>query len=90
LVVIAAFLGGIAREAQRRGYQFNLSKILNREFRGQILETEGQLLFEWRHLKTKLRARAPLLAAELRNIPVPQAHPLFRIVPGEVKSWEKK
>ena len=60
LTAVAAFLAGIADEAQRRGYHFNAAKISRRRFKGQIPETNGQLLYEWRHLQAKLRARAPV------------------------------
>ena len=90
LATIATFLAGIADEAQIRGYHFDASKISRRRFGGQIPETSGQLLYEWRHLKTKLQARAPLIARQLKNITTPEPHPLFRIVPGAVRAWEKR
>src|SRR5436189_4417164 len=43
---IAAFLAGIAEEAQRRGYHFKLYKISRRKLREQIEETQGQLIHE--------------------------------------------
>jgi hypothetical protein len=89
VAVIATFLAGIAEEAQRRGYRFNTTKISRRRFRGQIPETAGQLLYEWRHLMTKLRARAPELHREFRGVTTPEPHPLFRIVPGNVREWER-
>src|SRR5580700_7659874 len=59
LAAIASFLEGLAQEADLRGYHFDSSKISKRRFSGRIAETKGQLLFEWRHLGGKLRARAP-------------------------------
>ena len=59
LAAIAAFLAGIAREAKKRGYCFNTSKIARRPSASKLAETHGQLLYEWRHLKSKLRRRAP-------------------------------
>ena len=88
--VMAAFLAGIAHEAQCRGYQFDTSKISRRRVRGKIRETRGQLLYEWKHLRAKLRKRAPLLARQFRDIKVPKPHPLFRIVRGDVRDWEKR
>ncbi|MEW6304994.1 MAG: pyrimidine dimer DNA glycosylase/endonuclease V [Verrucomicrobiota bacterium] len=87
--VVAAFLAGIAEEAHRRGYRFDTAKISSPRFAGRMVETRGQLLFEWEHLRKKLRARAPKVYREIRNIPTPEAHPLFRIVAGKVRSWEK-
>ncbi|MCW5557010.1 MAG: DNA lyase [Verrucomicrobiae bacterium] len=90
LAAIATFLAGLADEAQSRGYRFDGSKISQRRFRGQIGETRGQLLYEWGHLKTKLRARAPQIAHRFRGIATPEPHPLFRIVPGDVRDWERR
>jgi hypothetical protein len=89
LAAMAAFLAGLAKEADRRGYHFDAAKILGRKFRGRIPETRGQLLYEWAHLGAKLRGRAPHLARRMRGIRAPQPHPLFRIVPGGVNPWEK-
>ena len=89
LQTIAAFLAGLAAEAQRRDYQFDVSKISQPLFTGQIEETCGQLLYEWAHLRTKLKSRAPQAYRQLRGILTPEPHPLFRIVPGEIRSWEK-
>jgi hypothetical protein len=90
ITVIATFLAGIAEEAQRRGYHFDVTKISCERFTAQIPETSGQLLHEWRHLKTKLRVRAPLLARQLRSVTTPEPHPLFRIIPGAIRPWEKR
>ncbi len=89
LEVIAAYLKGLANEAERREYTFDRTRILPPEFSGKLRETRGQLLFEWGHLKTKLRARAPVLYQQLRAITCPDPHPLFRIIPGAVREWEK-
>jgi hypothetical protein len=90
LAAIAAFLTGLAEEANRRGYHFNVSKILHRATKERISETRGQLLFEWKHLQKKLHVRAPLAARKLRKIAVPKPHPLFSVIPGNTRSWEKR
>ena len=89
LATIATFLAGLADEAQNRGYHFDASKISATRCTGQIPESSGQLLFEWGHLKAKLRVRAPQLGRQFGSITRPGSHPLFRIVPGAVKAWEK-
>lgn len=88
--VIAAFLMCLAEEARRRDYTFDVSKIGVCGFTGQMEETSGQLLYEWKHLKQKLRARAPHLHRQFRTVVTPEPHPLFRIVPGDVRPWEKR
>jgi len=86
---IANYLTEIANEADRRGYKFNRAKILICEREGKLDETRGQLLFEWSHLKRKLRRRAPRSYRTCCQIEIPRAHPLFRIVAGPVQDWEE-
>ncbi len=89
ITAIATFLAGLADEARDRGYQFDATKIARPRLAERISETEGQLLYEWGHLKAKLRVRAPELARKFRNVSVPEPHPLFQIIPGGVRDWEK-
>lgn len=87
---IASFLRGLAAEAQRRGYHFDVRKIAAVSKAAKLRETRGQLDYEWRHLQRKLKKRAPALASQWRGIARPTPHPLFRIIPGEVREWEKQ
>jgi len=86
---IAAFLHEIAAEAGRRGYNFDVRKIVGPRSTRKISETRGQLDYEWAHLRRKLRVRAPALARRMRGVEKPEAHPLFRIIRGDVRAWEK-
>jgi hypothetical protein len=87
---ISAFLRELAAEAVRRGYKFDARKIANSGAARKISETRGQLEYEWQHLKRKLKTRAPAIARQFRDIDLPESHPLFRIVPGAVRDWEKQ
>jgi hypothetical protein len=89
VATIAGFLKGVHEEALRRGYHFDGSRIANVRPANRLRETDGQLLYEWRHFKIKLKRRNPGLLANLRNISKPDPHPLFRIVKGEVRHWER-
>ena len=89
LHAMAAFLGALAEEARKRGYRFDASKIRRSRPAARMTETEGQLLYEWGHLLSKLRVRAPSLHRQHGPIARPRPHPLFRIVPGAVRDWEK-
>ncbi len=86
---LATYLKAVHDEAVGRSYKFNASKIGRRKFTGKIMETRGQLLYEWRHLKRKLKRRDPERLRELGAVKVPAPHPLFKIVPGKVRNWEK-
>ena len=87
---IAAFLYELATEAERRGYKFDARKIVGPRAAQKIRETRGQLDYEWAHLRRKLKIRAPVIARQLRSVVKPDPHPLFRIVAGEVREWEKR
>lgn len=86
---IATYLIAVFEEAKRRGYAFDASKIADRRFSGKIEETEGQLFYEWHHLRRKLQLREPERHKGCRGVKVPLPHPLFRIVPGVVRKWER-
>ena len=87
---IATYLATVHREAVRRGYKFDASKINERRSRFRIRETRGQLMFEWQHLKTKLGMRNPSVLSAVAEVEEPRPHPLFRIVPGQVRNWERR
>jgi hypothetical protein len=90
LAAIASFLKGLEQEAVRRGYRFDAAKIRRRRPAARIPETKGQLMYEWGHLRAKLRARAPEIARKWRDTAQPDPHPLFRITSGGIRAWEKK
>lgn len=89
LSAIATYLVAIVEEATRREYTFDARKIASARFDGMIDETDGQLLYEWRHLKRKLQRRAPDHLKSIRGETIPRPHPLFRIVAGDVRDWER-
>ena len=86
---IAAFLSTLAAEAKLRGYHFDDRKIIPATFKGQIEETSGQLQYEWEHLKRKLALRSPDLYDRYRCVAIAEPNPLFKIIPGKVRDWEK-
>ena len=86
---LAAYLKAVHAEAVERGFKFNAAKIGRRKFNGKIQETRGQLLYEWRHLQRKLNQRDPKRLREFATVKIPRPHPLFKIVPGMVRDWEK-
>lgn len=89
LGAIASYLEAVQREATARGYRFDAGRIAAGRHGSQIDETAGQLHFEALHLRRKLEARTPALAPLLDREPQPRAHPLFRIVDGPVRDWER-
>lgn len=89
LQAIAAYLHTVCEEADFRGYNFDATKIAASRSKKKITATRGQLLYEWEHLQKKLQLRDPSRLAEIKQIPEPDANPLFDIVDGTVEAWEK-
>jgi hypothetical protein len=86
---LVTYLKSVHEEAVNRGYNFDGKKIGRKKFVGKISETRGQLLYEWKHLRRKLKKRDPKRLREFAPIKTPASHPLFKIVPGKVRDWEK-
>jgi len=86
---IAAYLLAIVDEARRREYAFNAAKIVCSPAVGTIAVTDGQLMYEWRHLLKKLRGRSPIVFDRVRGIVIPELHPFFHVVAGGIEPWEK-
>jgi len=85
---IAEYLRVVQAEGDRRGYHFDASKVGAGGSIEPLDVTEGQLAFEWEHLRKKLRERARKWMRELRSVEAPEPHPLFHVVEGGVAEWE--
>ncbi len=83
------YLAAVCDEAARRGYRFDRSKLGRGRVRTRLAVSRGQIAYEWTHLLAKVRRRQPEQFRALALVTSPRAHPLFRIVPGPVASWER-
>ena len=90
LGAIADYLRSVHAEALNRGYAFAARNSAPREGLVVITVTRGQLMHEWSHLMAKLAIRDPGLRGRLAHVGRPQSHPSFRIVSGDVETWEKR
>jgi len=89
LKAINAYLFEVWKEADRRGYEFDLSKIKKVKFEKKIVVTKGQLAYEFQHLLKKLKKRDFRKYRELKNLKEVEANPIFEVVEGDVEAWEK-
>ena len=89
VTTISAYLWAVHDEACQRGYSFDSSKIARKRQPMTLTVTQGQLDFELRHLKAKLRQRDPKRCRELCRLREIMAHPLFTVVAGEIEPWER-
>lgn len=86
---IESYLATVYEESQRRGYRFDGAKLSSQHSAPIIPETEGQIRFEWQHLLHKLKLRDPDRYDKLRSIDLPDLHPLFHLIHGRVREWER-
>ena len=86
---INAYLYYVLEEGLRCGYDFKKEKIsLSIKRILPIKVTRGQIQFEFDHLKKKLKTRDPEKYRQLLKIKEIEPHPLFKIVEGEIETWE--
>lgn len=85
---IAAYLREVEREAERRGYSFDASKIGRASRSVRLTVTRGQLAYELAHLRAKLEVRDAEALKRIAGLARPEPHPLFDVVSGKVEPWE--
>lgn len=86
---IATYLSAIYNEAERRNFKFDISKIGPGQIKERLPVSQGQIDYEFGHLKKKLTHRDRISLQRLDAIRHPEPHPLFEIVPGAVEKWER-
>lgn len=86
---IRAYLHVVCDEAEVRGYHFDRSKLGRKSRVDRLPVKTGQLVFELRHLKKKLRKRDPAGLRKVRSVKMPEQHPAFRVTRGGIEEWEK-
>jgi hypothetical protein len=86
---INRYLSHVHAEACERGYAFDARKLVHPVPAVRMTETHGQLAAEWEHLLGKLRLRRPERYRVLASVRRPLSHPLFRIVRGSRRAWER-
>ncbi len=87
---MTVFLRYVFDESVKRGYHFDPKKIQHAKAAMSLNVTTGQLLYELEHLRKKLKSRNLFGYKQLRNVVVPDAHPLFSEVPGDIEEWERQ
>lgn len=89
VAAVDAYLGELLREADRRGYRFDRSKV-GRPGVERIGVTRGQLDYEFGLLMDKFRHRCPDRFEALAETEGVEPHPLFEVRTGAVEKWERK
>src|SRR5277367_4089027 len=86
---IASYLWSVADEAKERGYVFDVSKIAMRRGTVTIPVTNGQLAYEFTHLKQKLRKRDPKRLQRVGKSESVKVNSIFKTVDGPIAPWER-
>jgi hypothetical protein len=88
LNAINFYLSEVHVEAEKRGYHFDAGKINWKLKKTKLRVTDGQLQYEWMHLKRKLKVRDPKKYSTVRSLGKPRTHALFKVVRGPIAPWE--
>lgn len=89
LMSIDIYLTHIYIESQKRCYRFDANKININPASGIMVVTDGQIAFEFEHLKSKLGKRDRLKLDEISKVKTILPNPIFTIIPGKIELWEK-
>ncbi len=88
ICAIGSYLKYVYEEGRRRGYGLDKDKIIY-TFPVEINVTSGQIIYEFEHLKKKLKTRDQEKYREISRVEVVKPHPLFRVIEGPKEVWEK-
>lgn len=86
---INQYLSAVYDNSLERGYNFDKNKISHDFLSVRLTVTDKQLKFEMGHLLKKLETRDPERFHWVSQVVRIDAHPLFKVIPGEIESWEK-
>lgn len=86
---IGDYLSAIVDEADARGYHFAREKVHVTGAAKRLPLTDGQLAYEWAHLRSKLQLRSPDVWAHWQTLVFPDPHPSFVVIDGPIADWEK-
>jgi hypothetical protein len=91
MMLLAQYLHHIWWESFGRGYNYDSSKIIGplpvKVIK--LLVTDKQLTYEWQHYLNKIKDKDPEWHDKLRGIKLPDPHPMFYMVQGEIEDWER-
>ncbi len=91
LGLIGLYLLEVAKEAKKRGYSFDTSKIqqICKKTKQRLPVTRGQVVYEFELLCCKLKKRDKRKYEQNKNKKHIETNKIFRVVPGDVEKWER-
>ncbi len=88
IALINSYLLNIYNESKERDYRFNKNKIGPNFTESRINVTYGQIMYELKHLKSKVKLRDPSKYIKLLKITEPETNPVFCVIQGDIEDWE--
>jgi hypothetical protein len=85
---INSYIASVFEESCKRGYCFDKRKI-GKTFKAKIIVSSGQIDYEFRHLKSKLKTRDTKKYKEILKTKRVIPNPIFSVRKGPVEKWEK-
>ncbi len=89
VLMIDTYLLNVYNESKKRKYNFKRDKIGFKFSDSKIEVTEGQMLYELKHLKRKLMLRDFKRYETLMKVVFPRPNPVFKVVNGDIELWER-
>ncbi|MEI6889029.1 MAG: pyrimidine dimer DNA glycosylase/endonuclease V [Bacteroidales bacterium] len=89
LDAINQYLSNVYDEAVVRQFKFDSTKFRKPNLSLLLEVSEGQIIFEFKHLLFKLKSREINLYEKLKETKTIMPHPMFKIVKGEIENWER-
>lgn len=82
------YLSEVQKEAEKRGYNFDKTKIDWNFSPMEISVTDKQIRYEFQHLLNKLKIRDFDKFEKLHTITKIKTHPMFYEIEGDIEKWE--
>ena len=89
VATLHSYLCAVLAEAVARDYHFDASKICESKASQIVSVTQGQMAYEFLHLKKKLWQRDRKRFAAIQNLKKIEPNPILKIVSGDIESWER-
>lgn len=89
IAILDSYLLTLWEEATARDFVFNREKFGSHFSRSPIPVTNGQLDYELRLLREKLKSRDLARLEMLAPVITPQCNPVFEVIQGAVEPWER-
>jgi hypothetical protein len=89
VLAIDTYLLNVYNESKQRKYNFKRDKIGFKFTDSKIKVTDGQMMYEFKHLKRKLKLRDVAAYKILKTVTFPRPNPIFEVIKGDIEPWER-